>query len=248
MYKKRVLISVHKIDWLLVCILCSLFNMKCEFIHERYSTNILLSLLIIGKTEKLVYQCLQDLGLPSGKNDTIEKNDFTFDKFYALYHKICPRNDIEELFRKTWVTTVNLYISDSKFALFNYICLHRTQGKAETINLDQFIVFLNEKQRDPRLNEILYPLYDEKRAYEIINTYEQNEEAKATSKLFIISDAIPWICICISYCVITCRELNKRWPNPLFNVRWKCASVFRSFGYLYGYGSTIVTLLHKFIA
>jgi hypothetical protein len=42
--------------------------------------------------------------------------------------------------------------------------------------------FLNEKQRDPRLNEILYPLYDEKRAAEIITTYEQNEEARNTSE------------------------------------------------------------------
>jgi phosphatidylinositol phospholipase C beta len=43
--------------------------------------------------------------------------------------------------------------------------------------------FLNEKQRDPRLNEILYPLYDEKRALEIINTYEQSEEARNTKLL-----------------------------------------------------------------
>lgn len=53
-----------------------------------------------GKTEKLVYQCLSELSLPSGKSDVMEKDDFTFDKFYALYHKICPRNDIEELFRE----------------------------------------------------------------------------------------------------------------------------------------------------
>ncbi|XP_074112089.1 1-phosphatidylinositol 4,5-bisphosphate phosphodiesterase isoform X3 [Cotesia typhae] len=104
-----------------------------------------------GKTEKLVYQCLSDLGLPSGKNDVIEPDDFTFDAFYALYHKICPRNDIEELFQSI------------------------TQGKADTINLEQLITFLNEKQRDPTLNEILYPLYDDKRAFEIINDYEQNE-------------------------------------------------------------------------
>ncbi|PSN37639.1 1-phosphatidylinositol 4 [Blattella germanica] len=112
-----------------------------------------------GKTEKLVYQCLTDLGLPSGKNDVIEPEDFTFDKFYDLYHKICPRNDIEELFQAI------------------------TQGKAETINVDQFILFLNEKQRDPRLNEILYPLYDEKRAAEIISTYEQDEQARNERKL-----------------------------------------------------------------
>ncbi|XP_011874153.1 PREDICTED: 1-phosphatidylinositol 4,5-bisphosphate phosphodiesterase-like isoform X2 [Vollenhovia emeryi] len=107
-----------------------------------------------GKTEKLVYQCLSELGLPSGKNDVIEPDDFTFDAFYALYHKICPRNDIEELFQSI------------------------TAGKADTINLEQLITFLNEKQRDPTLNEILYPFYDEKRAMEIINDYEQNEVAR----------------------------------------------------------------------
>lgn len=57
----------------------------------------------------------------------------------------------------------------------------RTQGKADQINIDQFINFLNEKQRDPRLNEILYPLYDEKRAMEIIDTYEQDEESRNKS-------------------------------------------------------------------
>ncbi|XP_023245459.1 1-phosphatidylinositol 4,5-bisphosphate phosphodiesterase-like isoform X2 [Copidosoma floridanum] len=107
-----------------------------------------------GKTEKLVYQCLSDLSLPSGKNDVIEPDDFTFDAFYALYHKICPRNDIEELFQSI------------------------TQGKADTINMEQLIIFLNEKQRDPTLNEILYPFYDEKRATEIINDYEKNETVR----------------------------------------------------------------------
>ncbi|XP_058797020.1 1-phosphatidylinositol 4,5-bisphosphate phosphodiesterase-like isoform X2 [Phymastichus coffea] len=112
-----------------------------------------------GKTEKLVYQCLSELGLPSGKNDVIEPDDFTFDAFYALYHKICPRNDIEELFQSI------------------------TQGQADTISLEQFITFLNEKQRDPTLNEILYPFYDEKRATEIINDYEQNETIKSQRQM-----------------------------------------------------------------
>lgn len=54
----------------------------------------------------------------------------------------------------------------------------RNQGKSDTISMSQFVEFLNEKQRDPRLNEILYPLYDEKRATEIIGTYEQSEEIR----------------------------------------------------------------------
>ncbi|XP_063703568.1 1-phosphatidylinositol 4,5-bisphosphate phosphodiesterase isoform X2 [Culicoides brevitarsis] len=112
-----------------------------------------------GKTEKLVYQCLSELDLPSGKNDVIEPVDFTFDKFYELYHKICPRNDIEELFKLI------------------------TQGKGDTISMEQLINFLNDKQRDPRLNEILYPLYDEKRTIEIINDYEQDPALKEQKKL-----------------------------------------------------------------
>lgn len=51
--------------------------------------------------------------------------------------------------------------------------------------MDQFINFLNEKQRDPRLNEILYPLYDEKRSVEIIDTYEQDEESRNKSRNLI---------------------------------------------------------------
>lgn len=53
-----------------------------------------------------------------------------------------------------------------------------SQGKTDYITIDQFIYFLNEKQRDPRLNEILYPLYDEKRAKEIILDYETNDECR----------------------------------------------------------------------
>lgn len=69
---------------------------------------------------------------------------------------------------------------------------HSTQGKADVINIEQFINFLNEKQRDPRLNEILYPLYDEKRAQQIIETYEQDEESrnKREYDVFIATDTL----------------------------------------------------------
>ena len=41
---------------------------------------------------------------------------------------------------------------------------------------------MNDCQRDPRLNEILYPLYDEKRCLEIICTYEQDEQNRNQSE------------------------------------------------------------------
>ncbi|XP_027200087.2 no receptor potential A [Dermatophagoides pteronyssinus] len=105
-----------------------------------------------GKTEKYVYQCMKEVNLPFEKNDTIHPDDWTFEKFYQLYHKICPRSDIEELFHSI------------------------TQGKSNFIDAKQLIEFLNERQRDPRLNEILYPFYDEKRALEIMATYETNPD------------------------------------------------------------------------
>ncbi|XP_046642966.1 1-phosphatidylinositol 4,5-bisphosphate phosphodiesterase-like isoform X1 [Daphnia pulicaria] len=112
-----------------------------------------------GKTEKLIYQAFAELGLPSEKGDSMEKADFTFEKFVALYHKICPRNDIEELFQSI------------------------TKGKSDAIGIIQFIDFLNDKQRDPRLNEILYPLYNEKRATEIIEEYEQDKDNRLRRRL-----------------------------------------------------------------
>ncbi|XP_045599874.1 1-phosphatidylinositol 4,5-bisphosphate phosphodiesterase isoform X1 [Procambarus clarkii] len=112
-----------------------------------------------GKTEKMVFSCLEEMGLPSGKGDSIEKEAFSYDKFYKLYHTICPRTDIDELFSSI--------------------------TKGEHISLAQLVNFMNEKQRDPSLNEILYPLYDEKRCMEIIRAHEphpENVENKRFSK------------------------------------------------------------------
>uniref|UniRef100_UPI00398ED93E 1-phosphatidylinositol 4,5-bisphosphate phosphodiesterase beta-4 n=1 Tax=Pristiophorus japonicus TaxID=55135 RepID=UPI00398ED93E len=107
-----------------------------------------------GKTEKVIFQVLKELGLPSGKNDEIEPTVFTFDKFYALTQKICPRTDIEELFKKL------------------------NGDKSDYLTVDQLVSFLNENQRDPRLNEILFPFYESKRAMQILESYEPDEELR----------------------------------------------------------------------
>ena len=105
-----------------------------------------------GKTEKIVYQALADVGLPNGKSDLIDIDSFTFDKFYKIYQTICPRNDIDELFR-----TIN-------------------GGQKDFIECAKLVDFLNDKQRDPRLNEILYPHYNEARVMEIVTKYETDPE------------------------------------------------------------------------
>nr|XP_015206131.1 PREDICTED: 1-phosphatidylinositol 4,5-bisphosphate phosphodiesterase beta-4 isoform X2 [Lepisosteus oculatus] len=112
-----------------------------------------------GKTEKGIFQALKELGLPSGKNDEIEHSAFTFEKFYALTQKICPRTDIEELFKKL------------------------NGDKTDYLSVDQLVSFLNENQRDPRLNEILFPFYDAKRAMQIIEIFETDEELKKKGRM-----------------------------------------------------------------
>ncbi|KAL5111647.1 1-phosphatidylinositol 45-bisphosphate phosphodiesterase beta-4 [Taenia crassiceps] len=104
-----------------------------------------------GRNERIIFQSLKDLGLPSGKNDEVEPSDFTFERFYELYHKICPRTDIEELFKSL------------------------SHGR-DTITADKMIGFLNEVQRDPRLNEILYPYANRQTIRYIQETYDSRDK------------------------------------------------------------------------
>lgn len=75
-----------------------------------------------GKAEKLVYQTLKDCNLPYERvwmsiklnpflmnikfhfiilqNDAINPEDLTFEKFYEIYKTLCPRTDIDDLFKK----------------------------------------------------------------------------------------------------------------------------------------------------
>uniref|UniRef100_A0A8C7JG10 1-phosphatidylinositol 4,5-bisphosphate phosphodiesterase n=1 Tax=Oncorhynchus kisutch TaxID=8019 RepID=A0A8C7JG10_ONCKI len=112
-----------------------------------------------GKTEKGIFQALKELGLPSGKSEEIEDSAFPFDIFYALTQKICPRTDIQELFNKI------------------------NGDKSDFLNVDQLVSFLNENQRDPRLNEILFPFYDPKRAMQIIEKYERDPDLKKKGRM-----------------------------------------------------------------
>ncbi|XP_063079505.1 1-phosphatidylinositol 4,5-bisphosphate phosphodiesterase beta-4-like isoform X2 [Engraulis encrasicolus] len=141
---------------------CPMTGLKKHWIRLCYSTNVNGKIPVrgitrtfgSGKTEKGIFQALKDLGLPSGKNDEIEHSVFTYDMFYTLTQKICPRTDIDELFKKI------------------------NGDKTDYLNVDQLVSFLNDNQRDPRLNEILFPFYDPKRATQILDKYEKDGEHK----------------------------------------------------------------------
>ena len=47
----------------------------------------------------------------------------------------------------------------------------------------KLFLFLMQRQRDPRLNEILFPFYDQKRCLQIIELYETDEEFTKNGRL-----------------------------------------------------------------
>ena len=68
-----------------------------------------------------------------GQTDLIE-NVKSFEDFKSMCEQLHPRRDISELFA-------------------------RISNGSELIDLNKLVNWLNETQRDPRLNEILHPLY-----------------------------------------------------------------------------------------
>uniref|UniRef100_A0A8C1R6N6 1-phosphatidylinositol 4,5-bisphosphate phosphodiesterase n=1 Tax=Cyprinus carpio TaxID=7962 RepID=A0A8C1R6N6_CYPCA len=113
-----------------------------------------LSSVVVKITIGCYYLLLTNLHPSSCFNDEIEHEVFKFDKFYSLTQKICPRTDIEALFKTL------------------------RGDKSDYLSVDQLVHFLNENQRDPRLNEILFPFFDSKCAFQIIQRYEPDDRLK----------------------------------------------------------------------
>ncbi|XP_059504321.1 1-phosphatidylinositol 4,5-bisphosphate phosphodiesterase beta-1 isoform X2 [Stegostoma tigrinum] len=99
---------------------------------------------------KRVETALDACGLPSGRNDSIPQESFTTEVFQAFLNNICPRPEIDAVF--------------SEFGAKNMAYL----------TVDQMTEFINSKQRDPRLNEILYPPVKPEQVQLLIEKYEPN--------------------------------------------------------------------------
>ncbi|KAF2905741.1 hypothetical protein ILUMI_00434 [Ignelater luminosus] len=101
---------------------------------------------------KRVEKALDISGLPSGKNDTISVEKFQFEDFFNLYKNLTQRTEVEKVFNELVGTP-----------------------KRHNMTATQLVDFLNKTQRDPRLNEILYPYANTARAKDIIAQNEPNK-------------------------------------------------------------------------
>ena len=102
-----------------------------------------------SSVEKQVHNTANELGVCDGKKkDAIAAKDFTMDTFQKICNIIFPCKDIENIFQSI------------------------TAGDEATMS--QLTKFLNNQQRDPRMNTEKVPLYNKKQVTNIIKTYERD--------------------------------------------------------------------------
>ncbi|ROI68649.1 1-phosphatidylinositol 4,5-bisphosphate phosphodiesterase beta-2 [Anabarilius grahami] len=97
--------------------------------------------------KKRVEAALAAANLPKGKFDTIKTDVFTEAAFKTFMLNLCPRPEINEIFTSF------------------------TKGKG-FMTKEMLTKFLNEKQRDSRLNEELFPLVRPEQVKNLIEKYE----------------------------------------------------------------------------
>ncbi|XP_068270902.1 1-phosphatidylinositol 4,5-bisphosphate phosphodiesterase beta-1 isoform X2 [Nyctibius grandis] len=105
---------------------------------------------LFSADRKRVETALEACNLPSSRNDSIPQDDFTPDVYRVFLNNLCPRPEIDHIF--------------SEFG-----------AKSKPyLTVDQMMEFINFKQRDPRLNEILYPPLKQEQVQQLIEKYEPN--------------------------------------------------------------------------
>uniref|UniRef100_A0A3P8UNA9 1-phosphatidylinositol 4,5-bisphosphate phosphodiesterase n=1 Tax=Cynoglossus semilaevis TaxID=244447 RepID=A0A3P8UNA9_CYNSE len=99
---------------------------------------------------KRVETALENCNLPSGRNDSIPQEDFTPEVYSMFLSNICPRSELDHIF------------SDVGAKSHSYL------------TVEQMTEFINNVQRDPRLNEILYPPLKPEQVQLLMDKYEPN--------------------------------------------------------------------------
>ncbi|XP_034018763.1 1-phosphatidylinositol 4,5-bisphosphate phosphodiesterase beta-1-like isoform X1 [Thalassophryne amazonica] len=99
---------------------------------------------------KRVETALEHCNLPSGRNDSIPQEDFTAEIYNMFLSNLCPRSELDHIFSDVGAKS-RPYLS-----------------------VEQMTEFINSRQRDPRLNEILYPPLKPEQVQLLVDKYEPN--------------------------------------------------------------------------
>uniref|UniRef100_A0A4W5QJW8 1-phosphatidylinositol 4,5-bisphosphate phosphodiesterase n=1 Tax=Hucho hucho TaxID=62062 RepID=A0A4W5QJW8_9TELE len=115
--------------------------------------------------KKRVETALEHCNLPFGRSDSIPLEDFTPDLYRSFLSHLCPRPELSSVFSQ--------------------------QGaKGAYLSVDQMTEFINERQRDPRLNEILYPPLRPSQTQTLMEKYELNHSLlkQGVCDKYLVSD------------------------------------------------------------
>lgn len=128
----------------------------------------------------------------------IKPDDFTWEAFQKFLDSLCLRPEIQSIFEERFVTLSPTYVG-----IFHYVCPHfwgcyilriptiahnlylsdhtvhfslcsSGSKRKPFISLDQLMDFINRRQRDSRLNEVLYPPLKREQVRQIMEKYETN--------------------------------------------------------------------------
>ncbi|XP_076834774.1 1-phosphatidylinositol 4,5-bisphosphate phosphodiesterase beta-1 [Brachyhypopomus gauderio] len=110
---------------------------------------------------KRVETALESCNLPSGRNDSIPLDDLAPDIYKSFIAHLCPRPEINQIF------------ADLGAKGRNYL------------TMEQMTEFINSKQRDPRLNEILYPPLKAEQTQLLMEKFEPNQDVMCRGQISV---------------------------------------------------------------
>uniref|UniRef100_A0A668U322 1-phosphatidylinositol 4,5-bisphosphate phosphodiesterase n=1 Tax=Oreochromis aureus TaxID=47969 RepID=A0A668U322_OREAU len=113
---------------------------------------------LFSSDRKRVENALESCKLPYGRGDSIKLEDLTLEVYRNFLDSLCPRPELGNIFK--------------------------LQGANDgMLSVDQMTEFINNKQRDPRLNEILYPPLRPAQTHTAMERYQHDQAQLKTGKI-----------------------------------------------------------------
>ncbi|XP_018592999.2 1-phosphatidylinositol 4,5-bisphosphate phosphodiesterase beta-3 isoform X1 [Scleropages formosus] len=113
--------------------------------------------------KKRVEMALEQCGLLANRVEGIKADDFTWEAFQNFLNSLCLRPELERIF-------VELGSKGKPF-----------------LSLDQMLDFINRRQRDSRLNEVLYPPLKREQVRQLMEKYETNSSQLERDQISLMS-------------------------------------------------------------
>ncbi|KAI1898711.1 hypothetical protein AGOR_G00075180 [Albula goreensis] len=123
-------------------------KLKLQLVQDKIPVK---NILKMFSDKKRVEMALEQCGLVTNKAEGIKPDDLTWEMFQTFLSTLCLRPEIESIF-------VDLGSKGKPF-----------------LSLDQMLDFINRRQRDSRLNEVLYPPLKRDGVRSLMENYEPNQ-------------------------------------------------------------------------